>query len=77
LAQQHKRRQNADKETEKRTVPTSKGVWVRFIILGLVWLWLVGLVITSAKSLNFFSIFTIVASGIVVFVPMYKKYLRK
>ena len=53
------------------------GRWIRFAcILGL-WLFLVWLVLTRAARIDFMVIFAIVASGIIVFVPLYKKYIRK
>lgn len=51
-------------------------VLIRFAILGCLWLALVVYILLHAK-INFFTIFAIVASGIIVFVPMYKKYVRK
>lgn len=52
------------------------GRWIRFAcILGL-WLLLVYMVWTRAEH-NFMTVFAIVASGIIVFVPLYKKYIRK
>ena len=52
------------------------GRWIRFAcILGL-WLFLVYIVWTRAEP-NFMTLFAIVASGIIVFVPLYKKYIRK
>ena len=52
------------------------GKWIRFACsLGL-WLFLVYLLWTRAEH-NFMMVFTIVASAIIVFVPLYKKYIRK
>ena len=45
-------------------------------ILGL-WLLLVYMLLTRAARIDFMVIFAIVASGIIVFVPLYKKYIRK
>ena len=51
------------------------GKWIRFAcILGL-WLFLVYLLWTRAEH-NFMMVFTIVASAIIVFVPLYKKYIK-
>jgi len=51
------------------------GNWIRFAcILGL-WLFLVYIVWTTAVH-NIMTVFAIVASGIIVFVPLYKKYIR-
>ncbi|MDE5972723.1 MAG: hypothetical protein K2G94_08275 [Muribaculaceae bacterium] len=57
----------------KRTTPA--GVWVRFAIIGALWLWLCGMVLVS-RPLTLWTLFVIAASGIVVFVPLYKKYVR-
>jgi hypothetical protein len=52
------------------------GRWIRFAcILGL-WLFLVYLLLTRAARIDFMVIFAIVASGIIVFVPLYKKYIK-
>jgi hypothetical protein len=45
----------------------------RFAILGLLWLLLVGNILTHAK-INFFTLFAIAASAIIIFVPMWRKY---
>jgi hypothetical protein len=57
----------------KRTIPG--GVWVRFAILGALWLYMCGLLIAT-RQLSFWLLFVIIASGIIIFVPMYKKYIR-
>lgn len=51
-------------------------VIVRFAILGLIWLGLVGYILAFSK-ITLYTIFVIVASAIIVFVPMYKKYVMK
>ena len=51
-------------------------VIVRFVVLGLLWLGLVGYLVTHVK-MTLYIAFVIVASAILVFVPMYKKYIRK
>jgi 4-hydroxybenzoate polyprenyltransferase len=66
------RRNSSTQPTTKRTIPA--GVWVRFAIIGLLWLLLVGMVVARSQ-MNFFTLFAIVASAIVVFVPLYKKYV--
>lgn len=48
----------------------------RFVVLFLLWLVTVGYLLTHAK-LTLYLVFVIVASAIIVFVPMYKKYVRK
>ncbi len=51
-------------------------VILRFLILGLLWLGMVGYILAHARFTLYLA-FVIVASGIIVFVPMYKKYVRK
>lgn len=46
---------------------------LRFVIIGILWLMLVVYIVLHAV-LNFFTIFAIVASAIIVFVPLWKKY---
>ncbi len=58
----------------EQTMKTS--VIVRFVVLGLLWLGLVGYLVTHVK-MTLYIAFVIVASAIIVFVPMYKKYIRK
>ena len=48
---------------------------IRFIILGVLWLALVGYIVLHAP-MTLYLAFVIVASGIIVFVPMYKKYIK-
>jgi hypothetical protein len=45
----------------------------RFAILGLLWLLLVGYILTHA-NINFVTLFAIAASAIIIFVPMWRKY---
>ena len=53
------------------------GKWIRFACIMGLWLFLVYLLLTRAARVDFMVIFTVVASGIIVFVPLYKKYIRK
>ncbi len=55
---------------------TDISVIVRFVILGLLWLGLVWYILSHA-DVTLYTCFVIVASGIIIFVPMYKKYIRK
>ena len=48
----------------------------RFGFIGLLWLGLVYYILMTAKA-TFTTYFSIIASGIIVFVPMYKKYIKK
>jgi hypothetical protein len=47
-----------------------------FILLLLLWLWLCRAVIVTGGGINLKNIFLIVASGIIIFVPLWKKYIR-
>lgn len=51
-------------------------VIIRFVILGLLWIGLVWYIVAHAKITPYL-IFVIIASAIIVFVPMYKKYVKK
>lgn len=53
------------------------GNMIRFVCILLLWVGLCWLLLTRAARIDFMVIFTIVASGIIVFVPLYKKYVRK
>lgn len=52
----------------------------RFLIVGALWLgacvWFVGRLMASGRELTLLSLFPLVASGLIVFVPLYKKYVR-
>ena len=50
---------------------------IRFACVLLLWLALCYILLTSAERIDFNVVFAIVASGIIVFVPRYKKYVRK
>ena len=45
----------------------------RIVIIGLLWLLLAIYILTQAV-INFFTIFAVVASAIIVFVPIWRKY---
>ncbi len=51
-------------------------VIVRFVILGLLWLGLVGYILAHSQF-TLYTLFVIVASAIIIFVPMYKKYVKR
>lgn len=51
------------------------GVIWRFVVLGLLWVLLVGYLLTHAH-ITLYTIFVIIASAIIIFVPMYKKYIK-
>lgn len=51
-------------------------VIVRFVLLATAWLATVGLLLARTPRITPYTIFVIVASAIIIFVPMYKKYVR-
>ncbi len=51
-------------------------VIIRFAILGVFWLLLVYAMLKSAPRVTLYHIFWIIASAIIIFVPMYKKYVK-
>ena len=51
---------------------TSQLIRLGFIVV--LWLVLRFLLLTRVTRIDFYVIFTIVASGIIIFVPLYKKY---
>ncbi|MBD5191495.1 MAG: hypothetical protein HDS58_02985 [Barnesiella sp.] len=48
----------------------------RFSCLTILWLALCYLVISQSPEITLWTIFVIICSGIVVFVPLYKRYIR-
>lgn len=52
------------------------GNWIRFACIFGLWIFLVYIVLTRSARIDFMVIFAIVASGIIVFVPLYKKYVK-
>lgn len=55
-------------------------VVLRFLIIGLIWAGACGVLlarmIAECTAINLMTLFPIIASGIIVFVPLYKKYIR-
>lgn len=53
---------------------------LRFLIIGLIWAGACGVLlarmIAEGTAINLMTLFPIIASGIIVFVPLYKKYIR-
>ena len=47
---------------------------IRLGFIVVLWLVLCFLLLTRVTRIDFYVIFTIVASGIIIFVPLYKKY---
>ncbi|MCH5222576.1 MAG: hypothetical protein J1E82_00920 [Muribaculaceae bacterium] len=52
------------------------GKAIGFGLLALLWFWLCFLLVSSGGGLTFKNLFLIVASGIIIFVPLWKKYFR-
>ena len=48
----------------------------RFSCVTLLWIALCVILLARVERVNFMVLFAIVASGVVVFVPLYKKYVR-
>lgn len=48
-----------------------------FLFLALIWLWLCWSLLALGGGFNAKNILLIVASGIIIFVPLYKKYIRQ
>ena len=53
------------------------GKFAGVTLLGLLWLWLCWGMFTAPHGFTLKSIFIAVASGIIIFVPLWKKYFRK
>lgn len=51
-------------------------VIIRFAILGLLWLGLVTYIVAFTPRFTLYTAFVIVASAIIIFIPMYKKYVK-
>ena len=51
-------------------------VVIRFVLLAIAWAATVWLLIASSPRITLYTAFVIVASAIIVFVPMYKKYVK-
>ncbi|MDE5800659.1 MAG: hypothetical protein K2H74_06510 [Paramuribaculum sp.] len=49
----------------------------RLFCITLLWLLLCWIVVASTPRITLYTIFILVASGIVVFVPLYKKYKKQ
>ncbi len=52
-----------------------KGTIARFVVLGVLWLGLCCYMLAHAQ-VTLYTVFVIVASAIIIFVPMYKKYVK-
>lgn len=54
-----------------------KGKLIRFGCILLLWLGLCIMLLSRVEKIDLLVLFWIVASGIIVFVPLYKKYIKK
>ncbi len=58
----------------------NSGVIIRFAIVGVLWIgvcfWFVTRLLASGQSITFLSLFPVIASAFIVFVPLYKKYVK-
>lgn len=52
------------------------GKAIGFGLISLLWVWLVAALVRSGGGLTLKNLFLIVASGIIIFVPLWKKYVR-
>lgn len=52
------------------------GVILRFVFLGILWLGLVAYIVAFTRPFTLYTAFVIVASAIIIFVPVYKKYVK-
>ncbi len=52
------------------------GQWLQFACIVLLWLILVYYITTHVERMTFTIWFSIIASAIIVFVPLYKKYIK-
>ena len=65
---------------KERRTNMRMSVVLRFLIIGLIWAGACGVLlarmIAEGTAINLMTLFPIIASGIIVFVPLYKKYIR-
>lgn len=68
------------KGSEARRKGISGGVVARFAIIGVLWAglcaWYVAHMVAAGTQVTLLTLFPLIASAIVVFVPLYKKYVR-
>ena len=57
-------------------VEMKTSVIIRFAVIGALWLLLVYAMLKSTPQVTLYHIFWMVASAIIIFVPMYKKYVK-
>lgn len=58
----------------------NSGIIIRFAIIGILWIgvcfWYVTRLLASGQNITLLSLFPVVASAFIVFVPLYKKYVK-
>ena len=56
------------------------GIIIRFAIVGLLWLgvcaWFVARLLATQEPVTLMYLFPLIASAVIVFVPLYKKYIK-
>lgn len=57
-------------------IDMKKSVIWRFVVMGILWLLLVAVVVVRTPRITLYTIFAIIASAIIIFVPLYKKYVK-
>lgn len=63
-------------ESINRNVNMNAGLITRLVILGFLWLLVAVYVLTHAQ-ITFFTLFAVAVSGVIILVPVYKKYRTK
>lgn len=53
------------------------GKAIGFSLLAVLWIWLCVTLIRLGGGVNFKNLFLIIASGIIIFVPLWKRYFRE
>lgn len=65
---------------DKQPSEMKLSVIIRFIIIGALWLgvsvWYIVRQRAAGAEMNLLTLFPLIASGVIVFVPLYKKYIR-
>ena len=53
------------------------GKYVGIAVLALLWFWLSWMLLSAEKGFNLKNLFIVIASGIIIFVPLWKKYFQR
>lgn len=51
--------------------------WLIMVLFAILWIWLTYMLFVYGGGFTFKNIFVAVASAIIIFVPLWKKYVRK